>query len=70
MVYLVPQLFLLDYPHTNVGLPGLPTTALPQFLSTWLPISAPPTGLDECFFLTPSLLDFHTVQFSGRSGCF
>ena len=29
---------------------GLPAAALPQALSTWLPISAPPTGLDECFF--------------------
>ena len=28
-----------------------------------------PTGLDECF-LTPWLLDFHTVWFSGSSGCF
>ena len=37
------QLFLLVYPHANVGLPALPATAL-------LPISAPPTSLDECFF--------------------
>ena len=29
---------------------GPPATALPWVLSTWLPISAPPTGLDECFF--------------------
>ena len=39
--------------------------SLPQ-----LPASAPPTSLDECFFFTPWLLDFHTVQFSGISGCF
>ena len=29
VVCLAPQLFLLVYPHTNVGLPGLPATALP-----------------------------------------
>ena len=53
-----PQLFLLVYLHTNVGLPTLPAAispcppaiALPQVLSAWLPASAPPTGLDECFF--------------------
>ena len=30
--------------------PNPPTAALPQVLSTQLPISAPPTSLDECFF--------------------
>ena len=29
---------------------GPPATALPWVLSTWLPISSPPTGLDKCFF--------------------
>ena len=38
------------YPHTNVGPPTPPADALRQVLSTWLPGSAPPTGLDECFF--------------------
>ena len=28
---------------------GLPAATLPRVF-TWLPISAPPTGLDECFF--------------------
>ena len=28
----------------------LPAAALPRVLSTWLPVSAPPTGLDEYFF--------------------
>ena len=32
--------------------------------------SAPPTHLDECGFLCPWLLDFHTVRFSVCSGCF
>ena len=31
-------------------LPWYPATALPWVLSARLPISAPPTGLDECFF--------------------
>ena len=29
---------------------GLPAIALPRVLSAQLPIYAPPTGLDECFF--------------------
>ena len=49
-VYLSPPLFLKVYLHVNVGLPGPPATTLPWVLSTRLPISAPPTGLDECFF--------------------
>ena len=47
---LVPQLFLLVYPHTNVGPPSPPATALLRVLSTQLPFSTPPTSLDECFF--------------------
>ena len=35
-----------------------------------LPVSAPPTGLDECFFFISSVSDFHTVGFSVSSGCF
>ena len=31
------------------------------------PISAPPTDLGECFFLTPWLSEFHEVWFSGTS---
>ena len=57
-VYLAPQLFPLVYLHMNVGPPssqstvslGLPAPALPQVLSAQLPVSAPPTVLDECFF--------------------
>ena len=53
VVCVAPQLLL----HTNVGPPGLPASALPgppavaltRVLSTQLPVSAPPTGLDECF---------------------
>ena len=61
MVCLAPQLLLLVYLHTNVGLPspqstnlpgplGPPAAALLRVLSAWLPISAPPTSLVECFF--------------------
>ena len=46
---LAPHLFLLVYLPTNVGPPGLPAAALSCVLSTLLPISTPPTGLDECF---------------------
>ena len=46
MVCLTPQLFLPVYLHLNVGLPSAPVAALLQVLSAWLPVSAPPTGLD------------------------
>ena len=36
--------------------PGLPALALLQVLSTWLPVSAPPAGLDECFFFNSSVV--------------
>ena len=36
----------------------------------WLPVSAPPTGLDECFFFISLVVRLHTVQFSVSSGCF
>ena len=35
-------------PQSTTSL-GLPAATLPQVLSTRLPVSAPPTGLDECF---------------------
>ena len=49
-ICLAPQLFLPVHLHANVGLPGPPATTLPRVLSAWLPISVPPTGLDEFFF--------------------
>ena len=36
-------------PQSTTSL-GLSATVLPQVLSTRLPVSTPPTGLDECFF--------------------
>ena len=60
MVYLAPQLFLPVYLHANVGAPAPPTTTLPalvlqvlpclEYSLPGLPLSTPPTGLDECFF--------------------
>ena len=49
MVCLAPQLFLLVYLHVNVG-PSPPAAVLLRVLSAQLLVSAPPTGLDECFF--------------------
>ena len=34
-----------------------------------VPVSAPPTGLDECLFFTSWVLDFLAVRFSVSSGC-
>ena len=60
VVCLTPQLFLPVYPHTNTGLPGLQAAVLPaqvlqplpccEFSPPQLPISTPPTSMDECFF--------------------
>ena len=79
-VCLAPQLFLLIYLHANVGPLAPPATAspaqvlqLPSCHKSSLPqrpVSVPPTGLDECFPLTPWLSDFYRVRFSGSSGCF
>ena len=57
-VCLTPQLFLPVYLHANEGPPappatslqGSPAPALPWVLSARLPVSAPPTALNECFF--------------------
>ena len=59
-VCLDSQLFLPVYLHAKMRLPGLPAIALPALVlqllpwwvpsPPWLPISIPPTSLDECFF--------------------
>ena len=55
-VCFAPPLFLPVYLCVNVGLQGLlaavwPALFIPQSASPpWLPISAPPTSLGECFF--------------------
>ena len=52
-------------PHsTSLG----PATAT-RVLSAPVPISAPPTGLDECLFFISLVSDFLAVQFSVSSGC-
>ena len=38
-------------------------------LSTLVPVSAPPTGLDECLVFISLVLDFLAVRFSVSSGC-
>ena len=55
-VCLSPQLFLLVHPHTIMGPPGPPTTALPQVLSTLTAHLHHPTSLDECFFFSSLVL--------------
>ena len=70
-VSLAPQLSLPVYQQANVGPPYLPAATLstsplhpglpsPPFLPVWVNVSS----------LTPWLLDFHMVQFSGSSGNF
>ena len=57
-VCFAPPQFLLVYLQTNVGppspqsaaSPGPPATTLCRVLSAQLPVSTPPTCLDECFF--------------------
>ena len=79
------SLALLVYLCTNVGLQGLLVVRLPapfvphsarlspatatRVLSTPVPISTPPTGLDECLFCVSLVLDPLAVRFSVSSGC-
>ena len=80
VVCLAPQLFLLVYPHSNVGLPGPPATASPtQSSSRYLAMCPLHTGCPSPPLLQvwinlssviPWLWDFHTVRFSGHSGYF
>ena len=75
-----PQLFLLVYLHTNVGLSHPPDAVLPMWSSSCHLAARPlhpsfqsPTLLPvwkNVSSLTPWLLDFHTILFSGSSGCF
>ena len=73
------------YLCANVGPQGLPVVRLPapfvphsaslgpaiatRVLSTPVPVSAPPTGLDECLFFISLVSDFLAVRFSVNSGC-
>ena len=40
-----------------------------RVLSALVPVSAPPTGLDECLFFIYLMSDFLAVGFSVSSGC-
>ena len=55
-VCLIPQLLLPVNLHASVEMPTLPVVTLPQVLSARLPVSAPPTGLGECFFFNPMVV--------------
>ena len=73
------------YLCANVGMQGLVVVRLPapfvphsaslgpatamRVLSARLPVSAPPTGLDECLFFISLVSDFLAVLFSVSSGC-
>ena len=73
------------YLCTNVGPQGLLVVRLPApfiphsaslgptmatgVLSAPVPVSAPPTGLDVCFFFIYLVSDFLAVRFSVSSGC-
>ena len=48
---------------------SLGPTMATRVLSTLVPVSAPPTGLDVCFFFIYLVLDFLAVGFSVSSGC-
>ena len=62
LVVRLPALFV---PHSaSLG----PATAT-RVLSTMVPVSAPPTGLDVCFFFISLVSDFLAVRFSVSSGC-
>ena len=79
------SLALLVYLCANVGPQGLLVLRLPvpfvphsaslspatatRVLSTRVPVSAPPTSLDECLFSISLVLDFLALQFSVSSGC-
>ena len=55
---------LLISHSTSLG----PATAM-RVLSALVPVSAPPTGLDVCFFFIYLVSDFLAVRFSVSSGC-
>ena len=62
---LVVRLPALLVPHSaSLGLPRQLQSSLPQ-----LPVSAPPTGLDECLFFIYLVSDILAIRFSGTSGC-
>ena len=65
-----PPQFLPVHLHANVRPPCSQTPPCRESSPPRLTISAPPTGMEECFFFNSWLSDFCTVRFSGSSGCF
>ena len=57
-VCLSPQLFLLVYPHANMGPPSPPALPCQESSPSWLPVSAPPANLDECSFFNSLVVGF------------
>ena len=49
--------------------PVYPTLRHSQSSRPQLPVSAPPTGLDECLFFISLVSDFLAIRFSVSSGC-
>ena len=62
---LVVALLAPFVPHSA----SLSPATVTRVLSTPVPISAPPTGLDECLFFISLLSDFLAIRFSVSSGC-
>ena len=62
LVVRLPAPFL---PHSASLGPAMAT----RVLSTPVPVSAPPTGLDVCFFFIYLVSDFLAIPFSVSSGC-
>ena len=62
---LVVRLPALLVPHSA----SLGPAMAPRVLSAPVPVSAPPTGLDVCFFFIYLVSDFLAVRFSVSSSC-
>ena len=62
LVVRLPALFI---PHSA----SLGPTRATQVLSAPVPVSAPPTSLDECLFFISLVSDFLAVRLSVSSGC-
>ena len=62
---LVVRLPTLLVPHSASLGPAKAT----RVLSAPVPVSAPPTGLDECLFFISLVSDFLAIRFSVSSGC-
>ena len=64
LVVRLPAQFLPHSSSLSPAMPGQCESFPPQ-----LPISAPPTGLDECLFFISLVSDFLAIRFSVSSGC-